>query len=143
MDPPSCGAVDHSLSCPKGGFSTLRHNEIRDFSAGLLSKVCSVAIEPTLQPLQGEKFCYKSAITDEERRLDFVAQGFWQSRNERLFFDIRIFIPQIKSYPSQVCINTYEEMRLWAKDFRCGAQFIHNCCSLCFWGSWERGKPVL
>ena len=39
---PSCGSsfsVEHSLSCPKGGFPTIRHNEIRDLSAGLLSEV--------------------------------------------------------------------------------------------------------
>ena len=93
----SCGSsfsVEHSLSCPKGGFPTIRHNEIRDLSAGLLSEVCNdVGIEPVLQPLQGEKFRHKSAIMDEDARLDFVARGFWQGRNERSFFDIRIFNP--------------------------------------------------
>ena len=28
--------VDHAMICPKGGFPTLRHNEIRDITADLL-----------------------------------------------------------------------------------------------------------
>ena len=33
----------------------MRHNDLRDITAGLLSRVCSdVATEPPLQPLSGE-----------------------------------------------------------------------------------------
>eukprot|EP00117_Sycon_ciliatum_P003273 scpid36325/ scgid5088/ len=50
----SCGqevSVSHSLSCPHGGFPTIRHNAIRDTTAQLLHQVCSnVSTEPTLQP---------------------------------------------------------------------------------------------
>ena len=46
----ACGrnfSVDHALSCPKGGFPSIRHNEIRDITANLLSEVCNdVRIEP-------------------------------------------------------------------------------------------------
>ena len=53
-----CGSafnVDHAIVCSKGGFPTLRHNEIRDITADLLTEVChDVAIEPMLQPLTGE-----------------------------------------------------------------------------------------
>ena len=53
-----CGktfSVEHVLSCPKGGFPSLRHNEIRDITANLLSEVCNnVCIEPHLQPISGE-----------------------------------------------------------------------------------------
>ena len=38
----------------KGGFLTIKHNEIHDLIAVLLKKVChEVQIEPTLQPLPG------------------------------------------------------------------------------------------
>ena len=48
---------DHMLSCRTGGLPSLRHNEIHDYLATTLSEVCSdVAIEPTLQPLNGEEF---------------------------------------------------------------------------------------
>ncbi len=45
----SCGSpftVEHALSCAKGGFPSIRHNEIRDLTANLLSAVCNnVCIE--------------------------------------------------------------------------------------------------
>ncbi len=49
----SCGhtfSIDHALSCPTGGFPSIRHNEVRDITASLLSEVChNVSIEPHLQ----------------------------------------------------------------------------------------------
>ena len=54
----ACGnkfSVDHAMSCPKGGFPSIRHNEIRDLTAKLLTEVCNdVCTEPDLQPLTGE-----------------------------------------------------------------------------------------
>jgi hypothetical protein len=48
----ACGAsftVEHALSCPKGGFPIIRHNEVRDLTANLMSEVChDVRIEPDL-----------------------------------------------------------------------------------------------
>ena len=48
----SCGSqfsVQHALSCPKGGFPTLRHNEVRDLTATLMTEVChEVSVEPHL-----------------------------------------------------------------------------------------------
>ena len=55
----ACGTsftVDHALSCPKGGLPTLRHNEIRDLTATLLTEVChQVHVEPELQPVSSLK----------------------------------------------------------------------------------------
>ena len=54
--------VSHALSCHMGGYPSIRHNEIRDLTADLLSAVChSVSIEPHLQPVQ-EKVLYKWCI---------------------------------------------------------------------------------
>ena len=54
----ACGETfntNHALSCPTGGFLIVRHNEVRDFTAGLLRKVTyDVEIEPKLKPLTGE-----------------------------------------------------------------------------------------
>ena len=33
--------VEHALSYAKGGFPSLRHNEIRDITASLLTEVCN------------------------------------------------------------------------------------------------------
>ena len=49
-----CGSsfsVEHALSCARGGFPSIRHNEIGDLTATLLTEVCNdVRIEPVLQP---------------------------------------------------------------------------------------------
>ena len=75
-----CGnnfTVDHALTCNRGGFSFLRHNEIRDLSAKLLTEVCpNVAIESELQPLSGETLALRTANRQDEARLDIRAQGF-------------------------------------------------------------------
>ena len=94
----SCRAefsVEHSLSCPKGGFPTIRHNEVRDLTASLLTEVChDFGIEPSLQPLDGEEFATAPTTTyADEARLDVVARGFWQDRGERSFYNVQIFNP--------------------------------------------------
>lgn len=44
------------MSCKKGVFITLRHNEIRDVTAELLSRACKdVIVEPSLRNLNGEE----------------------------------------------------------------------------------------
>ena len=56
-------SIEHALSCPKGGFPILRHNEIRELTANLLTEVChKVSIEPDLQPLTGESLRGASSI---------------------------------------------------------------------------------
>ena len=40
------------MICPYGGFPIIRHNEVRDLTATLLTEVChNVATEPALQPI--------------------------------------------------------------------------------------------
>ena len=54
----SCGqpfSMQHVLLCPKGGYPSICHNELRDLTAFLLSEIChGVAIEPSLQPITSE-----------------------------------------------------------------------------------------
>ena len=92
-----CGqafSVHHALSCPKGGYPSIRHNEIRDLTAHLLTEICSgVAIEPTLQPLSSEQLTKATANTQDGARLDIVANGFWGGTYERAFLDVRVFNP--------------------------------------------------
>ncbi len=69
-----CGAlfsVQHAFSCPRGGFPSIRHNEIRDVTANLLTEVChNVLVEPDLQPLTGETLTYATSVSSEGARLD-------------------------------------------------------------------------
>ena len=96
-----CGAhfsVEHALSCAKGGFPTLRHNEVRDIAAQLLSEVCTeVRIEPRLQPLSGEQIHLASANREDNARLDISANGLWGGQQERSMFDVRVFNPYAPS----------------------------------------------
>jgi len=77
----ACGtkfSVEHSFSCPKGDFPSIRHNEIRDLTASLLTEICNeVEIEPTLQPVTGRQFVLASSNTNDGAHLDIAANGFW------------------------------------------------------------------
>ena len=101
-----CGktfTVDHALSCPRGGFPALRHNEIRDLTAQLLSETCPcVSTEPELQPLSGETLTYSTSNTQDGARLDVRAEGFWGDRHQSAFFDVRVFNPLA---PSNRCLT--------------------------------------
>ena len=85
------------MICPKGGFPTLCHNEVRDITEDLLTETCNdVASEPQLQPLHGETFKHKTAIIDDHACLDISARGEWQ-HSQRAFFDVRVFYPNAHS----------------------------------------------
>ena len=95
--PSGCGelfSLSHSLQCNKGEYTQMRHNKIRDTFASVMKEVCyDVAIEPKLQPLEGESFVHKTTTTEDEARLDMKANGLWDSRFCRTFFDVKIFNP--------------------------------------------------
>ena len=99
-----CGVsytMDHAFNCKRGGFVTIRHNNVRDLTAELLSEICKdVQIEPQLTPLTGEVFQHKSANKSDEARLDVSARGFWE-RGRKAFVDIRVFNPLARSYSNQ------------------------------------------
>ena len=81
----------------------MRHNEIRDTFGKLMDEVCyDVELEPKLQPLEGESFDNKSTTTEDEARLDIKANGLWDTRFSRTFFDVKIFNPLAKSCPKQI-----------------------------------------
>ena len=117
--PSSCArgasfSIEHALSCPKGGFPSLRHNGIRDLTANLLTEVCSnVCVEPELQPLSGESLKNRTANTEDHARLDIAANGLWGGRYERNFLDVRVFNPHAptnKHTPLQSAYRTHEKM---------------------------------
>ena len=84
-----CGkkfTVDHALVCPTGGYPTIRHNEVHDLIASLLSDVChDIEVELKLQPLSGESLPQRSNSTEDETRLDVSACGFWDVVFKKLF----------------------------------------------------------
>ena len=92
-----CGtsfSVEHVLSCSRGGFPSIRHNEIRDLTADLLTNVCKdVCVEPDLMPVINESLSYASANSTNGARLDIAANGLWGGRFERSYMDVRVFNP--------------------------------------------------
>ena len=101
-------SLSHALSCPTGGFPSVRHNEVRDVTAHLLKKVThNVAIKPTLQPVTGERFQHCTANSDAQARLDVSTNGIWGGRFQRTFIDVRVFNPHASSNRSSTLIATY------------------------------------
>ncbi|KAG0724825.1 hypothetical protein GWK47_039809 [Chionoecetes opilio] len=81
------------MTCKKGGFVCIRHDEVRDVTDSMLREVSrDVSTEPTLLPLDGEHMRYRTANTANEAQVDISAHGFW-TRGQRAFMDIRIFDP--------------------------------------------------
>ena len=81
--------VTHAMNCKRGGFISMRHNNIRDFQANLLTKVCKdVEVEPPLQALTEERLTASTLIGDVARP-DVRARGFWRN-GQNAYFDIRV-----------------------------------------------------
>ena len=108
----NCGtpfSVDHAMTCQMGGIPTIRHNEIRDITATLLTDIChNVATEPLLQLLTDESFAHRSANMELNARLDIRARGFW-STGQDAFFDVRIFCPNASSNCSMTTAAAYRK----------------------------------
>ena len=121
----TCGhsfTIDHALCCPTGAFPIVRHDELRDLTADLLSEVChDVCIEPHLQPLTGESLSYSTANTEENARLDVRARGVWGLRQQSAFFDVRVFHPNAPSYRGlqlEACYRRHENEKRRAYEQR-------------------------
>ena len=108
----NCGlsfTTDHAMICPKGGFPTIRHNELRDITATTLTEVChNVATEPYLQPLTGEILSLRTAIKTDGARLDIRARGFWSIAQDA-YFDVRVFHPNASSNSSGSISSAYKK----------------------------------
>lgn len=120
-----CGAhfsVEHALSCPRGAFPIICHNEIRDLTASLLTEVChDVRIEPELQPIESDSTFNNTANTSQGARLDIEVSGFWGGRFERSFIDVRVFnpfAPSNRSLPTATCYRSHENQKKRAYEQR-------------------------
>ena len=67
--------IQHAMSCKKGGFIAVRHYNLRDLIANLLTEACKeVDIEPQLLLVTDETFDNPTANTSNEARVD-INQG--------------------------------------------------------------------
>ena len=100
--------VSHALSCTRGEYVIMRHNEIHDATATLLQEVTSsTEVEPILQPITGDRMNCRSAKTDDNCHLDVKCRGFWSSSQDA-FFDVRVFNPLASSYQSSTIQAIYK-----------------------------------
>ena len=87
---PACGQkydTAHALNCKKGGFVTIRHNNIRDYETNSLAKIhTDVETEPSLQAIEGE---IVSGVPGDNARLDVGARDVWRY-GQNAFFDVRV-----------------------------------------------------
>ena len=84
-----------ALNCPTGGYSTFQHNELRDFTAEILSEICtdvSRDVCTELQPLSGETLVYATANVEDGVHLDISAAGFWGVQHQKAFLMLRSLI---------------------------------------------------
>ena len=99
---------DHSLICKRGGFTSIRHNTIRDTTASLLEKICyGVEVEPALLPVGNRKLPPGSNVKDGARS-DIVARGFWTPL-DKAYFDIRVLHPGAKSNENKSFDKMYNQ----------------------------------
>ena len=120
-----CGknfTVEHALSCARGAFPSIRHNEIRDLTANLLTEVCNdVRIEPDLQPVLSDQLSGATANSQDGARLDLSANGVWGGRYEKTFFDVRVFNPHApsnKNLTPPACYRKHEKEKKRAYEQR-------------------------
>ena len=92
----------------------MRHNDIRDLTASLLTEVCSqVIVEPELQPVSNsDEYPLATSNTQDGTRLDVVMNGFWgvvNQRNALLMSEFSILmLPQISALH---CLLPIKSMR--------------------------------
>ena len=79
-------------------WASIRHNNVRDFEARLLRKVCAdVQIEPPLQ-----------SANEDQARVYVRARGFWRM-GQTAYFDVRITNPNSESQKTQTLPKIYKK----------------------------------
>ena len=76
--------------CCKGGFPTIKRNEIRDLIPSLCIEVCHEAqVEPILhlQLFSGKYFDHATLIKEDRAHLDASMTGIWGGRCETSYID--------------------------------------------------------
>jgi hypothetical protein len=102
--PSTCGCGEsfnsaHSMTCMRGGFRGVMHNEVQEviYYGCKEAGFTNVVREPGLQKLEGEKFHYASANSEDEARSDIAVVGFWGRKLRRAFFDVTVFSTYARS----------------------------------------------
>ena len=125
--------VTHALNCKKGGFVAMRHNNLRDFEADMLSKIVNdVETEPELQPVTGEII---EGLSRNASRPDIRARGVWRAA-QNTFFDVRVTNTHS---PSQIHLTTESVLKKHEQEEKRNYNGrIMNIMTYLFLGVWVR-----
>ena len=83
--------IQHAMSCSNDGFVTIRHNDLRDLTTYLLTKLCTdVETKPKVLPVAKEGFENQTANTRNQASVDTRPSGFWV-RGQKAFLEMRLF----------------------------------------------------
>ena len=77
---------EHALSCAKDGFQLIRHNEVRDLTATLLTEVCNDVVKPELQPVINEELTGSTTNSLAGAHLHIAASSVWGGTFKRTYF---------------------------------------------------------
>ena len=76
------------LSCSEREFPSIRHHELKDLTATLLSNVCDdICHKPELQLATSEVMVNRTAKITKDTWLDVALSRLWGGRYERSFID--------------------------------------------------------
>ena len=102
-------SLDHSQICKVGGFIHWRHDSAAKLFAGMCKEVFrDVELEPTLAPLSGEVFSYKSANTEDGARSDVRVRDFIRN-GKNAYFDYTVFHPLASSFAGMEPAAIYKQ----------------------------------
>ena len=75
--------IQHSILCKKGDFIYVKHNDLRDLTANMMSEVCKdTKIKPKVTPLSGGEVQGKMSNKLNEAKEDIRNRGFWEQSNK-------------------------------------------------------------
>ena len=98
----------------------LQHNEVRELTAYPLSEVCAnVAVEPALQEFSG-KSLHVAANRDGGARLDIAVDGFWGSKEERIYMDVQVLNPFAPSHRKEGILSESHTSGIVCQQFYVG-----------------------
>ena len=113
-----CGkpnSADHALSCPLGGYSILRHNEVRDCLAEVAKHAGMAAVETERHLLPVGTFPLPlTANHAPDARMDVFCLGLW-GKLQKSYIDVRIFHPGAPSYRSKTLKSLYSSQEALKK----------------------------
>ena len=107
-----CGSrnsLEHTLDCKRGGFVSLRHNDLRDTEAQLLQEIAyDVHIEPELQDISENTQLASGTNLANGARLDIAARGVF-GRRDITYFDVRVTNPNCMTNRQKTLQEIYAE----------------------------------